>query len=245
MPIAPRPVIVLTREPEDNAQLHQALAQREIPVLEIPCLKICYLQPTPLPHPVDAVVFTSRHGVKGWMDTSTFQQPNRPLFAVIGTATAQALEFYGFRAEIVAEKPQGELLAQKVMTRLSPPARIAMVRGDLRAGAVDEILAARGFQLVSVPVYRNIMPEIPVITPCEVAAIFFASPSAAKRLFSVNPWMRSCATFCIGNTTASALLSLLSSQAPAPKVVGPKAEKWIEELYLAYKKHLHVRNRHQ
>jgi uroporphyrinogen-III synthase len=246
----PHPVIILTREPEDNAQLRKALTQRGIPVLEIPCLKVYYLQPPVLAHPVDVMVFTSRHGVKGWMEklnavgektanTSLLQPPNQPLFAAIGTATAQALEFYGFQAEIIAEKPQGEFLAQKIMARLSPPARIAMVQGDLRAGAVDEVLTARGFQLVSVPVYRNMVPKIPVITPCEVAAIFFASPSAAKRLLSANPWMCSCATFCIGNTTAVALLSLLSSHAPAPTVMGPRAEKWIEMLYLAYKKHLH------
>ncbi len=244
----PHPVIILTREPEDNAQLREALTQQGIPVLEIPCLKVYYLQPPVLPHPVEVVVFTSRHGVKGWVEgmktvgekaanANLLKSPNRPLFAAIGTATAQALGFYGFQAEIIAEKPQGEFLAQKIMARWSPPARIAMVQGDLRAGAIDEVLTARGFQLIAVPVYRNIVPKIPVITPCEVAAIFFASPSAAKRLLSVNPWMCSCATFCIGNTTAAALLPLLSSHAPAPTVMGPRAEKWIEMLYLAYKKH--------
>jgi uroporphyrinogen-III synthase len=126
----------------------------------------------------------------------------------VGEATAAALAEAGWTADLVADPPLGEELARLLQAKLEAGARIATVRGNLRAGRMDAILAEAGFELVPVEVYENAAPEVPGLEPFAVAAVFAASPSAARRLLAANPWMAGVDFVAIGPTTAAALEGL-------------------------------------
>jgi uroporphyrinogen-III synthase len=207
------PVVVLTRESQDNLELAKALLERGVLVREIPCISTRYITPKRLPEAqVDVVTFSSRRGVRGVLEGNLVErlipEENRPLVAAVGMATARELESAGIRVDLVADPPKGVELARIIMKEIEPPASIAVVRGDLRAGGMDAALEEAGFWIEPVIVYENPGPDIPRLEPSPVAAVFVASPSAARRLVDKNPWIKG-AHFCaIGSTTAAALEDL-------------------------------------
>ena len=229
------PVVVLTREREDNLPLALELASRGVPVLEIPCLATRYLDPAELPAAPAAVAFTSRRGVRGLLRLPLYARllsgEPAPLVCAVGGATADALSECGFPAGVVAEPPSGESLAEALAARLPNAARVALVRGNLRAGGMDEALERAGFVLLPVVVYENLAPDIPAMAACPVAAVFAASPSAGRRLLGANPWLRKASFVAIGATTEKALrgLGVLSV-----KTAGPDPRAWVKALCAAY-----------
>jgi uroporphyrinogen-III synthase len=229
------PVVVLTREREDNLPLARELASRGVPVLEIPCLATRYLEPAELHAVPAAVAFTSRRGVRGLLrlplHARLLSGEPVPLVCAVGSATADALLASGFPAGIVAEPPSGESLAEALAARLPNGARVALVRGNLRAGGMDEALERAGFVLLPVVVYENLAPDIPAMAPCPVAAVFAASPSAARRLLGANPWLRKASFVAIGATTEKALRDL---GVRSVETAGPDHVAWVKALCAAW-----------
>lgn len=212
MAVPAGPAVVLTREPEDNRELAAELARRGIPVREIPCLATRYHQPAEVPGRADAVVFTSRRGVKGLLllpgRIRLLSVSPPPLLCAVGKATAEAIQAGGLGVDIIADPPTGEVLAQALTARLPAGRRILLVRGNLRAGGLDEALERAGYEIVGVEVYENSAPDVPAVAPFPVAAVFAASPSAARRLLEANPWLRERPFVGIGPTTEKALREL-------------------------------------
>jgi uroporphyrinogen-III synthase len=232
------PVVVLTRESRDNLELAQALLKRGVLVREIPCISTRYVMPRRLPEAkIDVVTFSSRRGVRGMLELDLagrlIPEESRPLVAAVGKATAKELESAGIRVDLVADPPTGTVLAQRIMAEIEPPASVAAVRGDLRAGGMDAALEAAGFWVEPVIVYENVGPDIPRLEPSPVAAVFVASPSAARRLVDKNPWIKA-AHFCaIGPTTAAALSEL---GVGSIEDVGTNMDVQVEALYGAHRR---------
>ncbi len=234
MALPSSPAVVLTRQGEDNAELAAALRKRGVPVFEIPCLATRYCKPARLPERVDAVAFSSPRGVRGLVRAGLAEGLLRvdpvPLKGAVGRATADELRKAGFEVDLVADPPEGRVLAGLLIDALAPGARVATVRGNLRAGEMDELLVEAGMVLEPVEVYENIAPEIPRLEPFPVAAVFVASPSAGRRLLGANPWMRDCPFYTIGSTTASAHRDLGVS---AVERIGAGFDAWVEALCAA------------
>lgn len=232
------PVVVLTRESRDNLDLAKALLQRGVVVREIPCVSTRYIQPQRLPEArIDVVTFSSRRGVRGVVEQDLVNrlipEKDRPLVAAVGRATARELESAGIAVDLVADPPRGVVLAHEIMKEIEPPASVAAVRGDLRAGGMDEALEQAGFWVEPVIVYENVGPDIPRLEPSPVAAVFVASPSAARRLVDKNPWIKG-AHFCaIGPTTAAALRDL---GVGAVEEVGTQMDAQVEALCAAHRR---------
>jgi uroporphyrinogen III methyltransferase/synthase len=243
MAVSSGPVVVLTREAEDNQPLALELQVRGVPVLEIPCVATRFLVPGELPDRIAAVAFTSRRAVAGLLRLPQGRQfllgDPRPLLCAVGPATAAALAEAGFPADIVADPPRGEALAKALVGRLQGGLRIALARGNLRAGEMDEALESAGFTLMPLVVYENAEPRVPSVSPVPVAAVFVASPSAGKRLLEANPWLRGSPFVAIGPTTGSALraLGILRVQ-----TVAMDRTAWIDALCAAYESALRLRN---
>ncbi|MBI4862880.1 MAG: uroporphyrinogen-III synthase [Candidatus Riflebacteria bacterium] len=81
-------------------------------------------------------------------------------------------------------------------------------------------------------VYENVAPEIPRLAPFPVAAVFVASPSAARRLVAANPWVRQTRFLTIGPTTASAVRDL---GVGSVRAIGSTLTDWIEHLCAAHR----------
>ena len=241
------PAVVLTRQHEDNQELAAALTARGVVVREIPCLATRYLSPKePIIKNPDAVVFTSRHGVRGFFQQestgrhSQAAQPSggpllgvtqRALIAAVGKATAGELQSRGVSVDLIADPPEGAALANLLINALPLGSHLLMVRGNLRTYEIDSQLTNAGYQPEDLIVYENVDVPIAALQPFPVAAVFIASPSAAKRLLSANPWMRDARMFTIGKTTAQALRTLGDSNV---EEIGADPRQWLEVLFRAY-----------
>lgn len=236
MDMSARPAVVLTREHEDNLELGDKLRALGVHVREIPCLATKYVDPVAYPHGrADALVFTSKHGVRGWRrlisPDSLPQGFSWELLAAVGPVTADELIVAGMQAQLVADPPEGRVLGRMLVDRLASGSRIVVVCGNLRAGGLDSILEKAGFKLEYVRVYENQEPKIPILRPFPVVAVYVASPSAVKRLVENNPWFKDTLFCSIGPTTTVALAELGVSKI---QQVGLGNDKAAEALYRAY-----------
>lgn len=230
------PAVVLTREPADNRALHQALSARGVPVREIPCLATRFVRPERLPKDQPAAVtFSSRRAVRACEQLAITTEIVRPgsgtLVAAVGPATAKELAAAGVAVDLVADPPTGAELGSLLIARLAPGSQVVVVRGDLRAGAMDAALSRAGMRLEPLVVYRNVDPDVPACEPFRVAAVFIASPSAARRLLEKNSWMKKYNFLAIGPTTASELAGLGVERIETAEA---SFDGWLESLHRAY-----------
>ena len=225
-----RPSVVLTRDPADSRALCEALVRRGVPVVEIPCVSGRLVDPAeaevaalPAAEVTGAVAFTSRRGAEGWARWPGRIAAAGVPVAAIGDSTARALEEAGIRPSMVADPPTGAALAVLLASRLAPPGNVILPGGDLRAGGLEEGLAAAGIAFFHLTVYVNEEPPITPLDPFPVAAIFVASPSAARRLVSAMPWMLGERFLAIGETTAAAIRDLGAARV---EVAGRDLASW-------------------
>jgi uroporphyrinogen-III synthase len=217
MPQPSGPAVVLTREADDNRELTAALQQRGVPVREIPCLATRYVEPASTSADADALAFGSRRGVRGFvraLSRSLGKGPSDgaarggPMIGAVGGATAAELRKHGIAADVVADPPEGRVLARLLDAALPRGARVIVVRGNLGTAHLESDLAEAGHRVQAAVVYENVAPEIPEMDPFPVAAVFVASPSAARRLIHALPWMADERFCAIGPTTGQALEGL-------------------------------------
>ncbi|HUU02123.1 MAG TPA: uroporphyrinogen-III synthase [Myxococcota bacterium] len=236
MALSPGPAVVLTREPEDNRRLKEALAARGVPVREIPCLATRFIRPDRLPsEPPAAVTFSSRRGVRACRRLDLLNElipaELNVIVGAVGPATASELAAAGITVDLLAEPPEGRELARLLVAKLTSGSRVTLVGGNLRAGGMDTILAQAGMNLEPVIVYENIEPDVPACQPFRVAGVFVASPSAARRLLEKNPWMNKNRFFTIGSTTSR---QLAERGIESIDVLGAGFDNWLEALHQAY-----------
>jgi len=227
------PAVVLTREHDDNRELAQALAARGVPVVEVPCLATRLVAPGALPAgPFAAVTFTSRRGVRGALLHAALgqhlQAAGRPLVAAVGDATAAALREADIAVDLVAEPPEGSVLAQLLLARLASASSVLLIRGNIQRGELAQALREAGHSVVELTTYQNYSPEIPLLDAFPVAAVFVASPSAVRRLVEKNPWLVNQPFCAIGPTTAEA-----ARQSGARRVfeIGAEPAGWADALF--------------
>jgi uroporphyrinogen-III synthase len=207
-------------------------------VREIPCIETRWLLPESVPEPGQAVTFSSRRGVEGMIRSGLTDRLVRPaeaeapLVAAVGGATAAALRTGGIEPELVADPPRGDVLGQLLLKRLVPGSRVVAVRGNLRVGHMEALLEESGHRVVPVVVYENVEPEIPGYEPFDVAAVFVASPSAARRLIRANPWIAERPFYAVGPTTGAAVRGLGVRES---REAGTDFDGWVEALAEAWR----------
>ncbi len=192
------PIVILTRDPYDNAPLLKRLGELDIEAIEYPCIKTHLLPYGESSHleegkklkDFQAVVFTSKRGVAGM--TSAYKELSKSgqLIAVVGENTADAVRrLIGREPAIIADPPNAENLAHRLVPVLDPSKPVLHVRGDKSTGSLDAILTANGFPLTELVVYKNPPPLLEPLDPelMKRGIIFFASPSAARYFFRYNP----------------------------------------------------------
>ena len=237
MAVPKSPAVVLTRQAKDNQKLAQALAEKHVPVVQIPCIETRLVKPVQaLPSEIDALIFTSRHGVAGFLALHQARQildsTPQPKVAAVGQATQHALCAAGIRVDYIPQESNGLALADVLRQRLPAGSRLGWLHGNLRASAWHQDLQQSGFTVFSIQVYENREPNIPQHLPFRVAAVFCASPSAGKRLLAKNPWLMHAPFYCIGHTTQQALLALGVTQVT---LMGVGLSNWTQALCAAHK----------
>lgn len=228
------PCILLTRAEEDNAPVAQALRDRGVVVRALPCTAVRLVCPPAAPGHYDAVAFTSRWGVRGFVAAGlrVAALAEGTLVAVVGSATAEEAERHGIRVDLVADPQTGEALAVALEERLPAGAEVLVPGGTLPGGGLLSALCASGRPADALVVYENLVPDLPRLAPFPVAAVFVAAPSAAARLLAALPWLVASPFLAIGPTTLARLGDLGVHDA---RQIGTALDVQVETLEAAWR----------
>jgi uroporphyrinogen III methyltransferase/synthase len=163
--------VMVTRSRDQASRLVEALTVAGARCLEAPTIEI--MPPADFA-PLDAalqhltrydwVIFTSANGVNAFMDRLfhmglDVRALGRAKIAVIGPATADALQKYGLKADVVPKTFQAEGLLEVLSPRLLGGARILLARAEQARDVLPEGLVQLGMAVDVVPVYRAVPPR--------------------------------------------------------------------------------------
>jgi uroporphyrinogen-III synthase len=144
----------------------------------------------------DWLLFTSANAVEAFARRARDVEAEARI-AVIGEATARAVEAAGMRADVVAEQAVAESLAEALMAYVRradrEPARMLLVRAEEAREVLPETLRSAGADVTVAAAYRNVVPEGSVAAVRGLfarvedapAAITFTSSSSARNLLAL------------------------------------------------------------
>ena len=191
------PIVILTREHEDNLPLRDRLAALGIETLEYPCIAtriIPYAGGRLGERDLEdfkVIAFASKRGVVGMRLVADRLKYSGALLAAVGESTASALnDLVGRKADLIAEPQTGEGLARAIIARLPSPVPILYVQGNKGTGEFKKLLAKKNFEVYDLVVYENYFPQMVPLEIDRPALAVFASPSAAEAFSCQNPMSR-------------------------------------------------------
>ena len=220
------PVVILTRSVEDNQTLKRQLESKGIPVMVYPCVQIDLIpfQGHRLPsgktlNEFSAIAFTSKRGVAGMAQVEQQLKTFSGIFAAVGAITAGDLEkLTGKKPDVIPLIQTGEALGHALATYLTDRVKTVGMRipdtglsvlhptGNLVSPVFHDILRQAGISVETLTVYTHNPPAISNIQIPDQAMVVFASPSAVRNFFTLNPAAPvGMTSVAIGPVTAAAL----------------------------------------
>lgn len=161
----------------------------------------------------DAIVFSSRHGVRGFRRALERQGGDaRSLaharIAAVGPVTARELEAWGVRADLVPTPARADTLVDTLLAQAPRVWRVLFPCGTLALDTIPDGLSAHGVVVDRLVVYdtRTVSPDVHTRAQIErgVDAVVFASPSAVRAFGDARIDIGDATVVCIGPTTAAA-----------------------------------------
>jgi uroporphyrinogen III methyltransferase/synthase len=196
--------VVITRAREQASALRERLEHLGAEVIELPTIAI---EPVAFTLPaIDEyawIVFTSANGVDRFFDAGLAPMglDTRAMascrVAAIGPGTAAALARRGLRPDLVPERFVAESLlaafpapAPAPAAGAVPPARVLIPRAEVARDALPEGLAALGYQVDVLAVYRTVTAapdpdDVARVARGEVDAITFTSSSTVRNFAAI------------------------------------------------------------
>jgi uroporphyrinogen III methyltransferase/synthase len=247
--------IVITRSASQSSSLHHILTEWGAECICLPAIQI--EEPPDHYEALDRelerigsyqwIVFTSQNGVdhvfrrlfaRG-MDTRALGHAK---IAAIGTATAEALQKYGIRADLVPHSFCAEGLADAIGQRLNRGEKILIPRAAVARPVLKERLSQLGGQVTEVPAYMTCLceksrqPLQRLLTEHRPHIITFTSSSTVKNLLRLidgrKELLEGIQLAAIGPITAATMrkLGLTPALVAHPYTVQGLAEKIREEV---------------
>ncbi len=141
------------------------------------------------------LIFTSANGVRGlferlWQTGRDVRALSGAKLAVIGEATADALQQYGLRPDVVPDSFRAEELARVLRPHVAGR-RVLWVRSTRARDVLPKELQAAGAQLEQCIVYQNVdrqqlsPEELSLIENGQLDWVGLSSPSIARSLFNL------------------------------------------------------------
>lgn len=207
--------VVVTRPRDASHELSQRLSAMGAEVITAPLIRIRRCEPRERAWAerlaeFDWIVFTSRHGVRGFrtalesvgLDARAFAGAR---IAAVGPTTARELAHWGLRADLVPHEHRGEALTEALLHVDPPPRRALFPCGTLALETVPQRLRAAGVDVERLRVYETLLEPAPASLSAElergVDAVLFASASAVRAFHAGGAELRGAAAVCIGPTT--------------------------------------------
>lgn len=240
---------LVTKTGSDPSRLTKLLKREGILTRELQLGEICLRQDVFTADELKNVhylVFTSRHGVRGFMcQIRKMGLDIRRLFgiqiAAVGGKTADTLNRYGIVADIVPEIPGEKNLAAVLKEQISKDDILWHVKGTMGGESLREVLS-KNCNYEEKIIYENIetkVSEIPDIDRCN--GISFTSASAARRFFQQADagktvfWKENMPLFSIGSSTTKELRLMggqdirQAQEATYESMVRKIKESWLTE----------------
>lgn len=179
------------------------------------------------------IVFTSANGVRHFFKEATMKKTDfAPRIAVIGPATAHAVEQSGLKVSFISSPYLTERLA-KELPRVERK-RILLVRAEGADARMKSILTERGASVDEVHPYR-VMINRPSSLLEDYDAVLFTSPSTVSSFIEIAGGSRAKSlgriVCCIGPVTAKAVeargfrVDVVAKEHSAQGLVGALVEK--------------------
>ncbi len=239
--------VMMTRAKEQAAELASLLAAYGAEPVEAPTI---HIGPPADWTPVDRaiasidayqwVIFTSVNGVAQFMTRlRTIGFDARCLagrtICCIGPRTAQELEKFGVRADMIPEEYQAEGLLAALGGRSLNSTRVLIPRAEVARELLPDELRARGAQVDVIPVYRTVAPSGDVegwrqrLVNRDIHVVTFTSSSTVRNFVDMvggadaaKDLLKPVAVACIGPITAKTVeeygltVSILSRENTVP-----------------------------
>ena len=168
----------------------------------------CGIEPRPMgrePEQQGWLVFTSANGVGVFFGSRNPEDWKNRKFAVIGPATAAALEALGIRAAVCPGEYTGEALAQAIAHAAEPGEPVTLLRSSQGGSALPELLEAAGHPVTDIPLYDPV-PAGELGATDGLDYLTFASAGGVQQFFRrggvISPGVK---CVCIGKNTEEVL----------------------------------------
>ena len=203
--------IILTRPISDNDSLAHSLQQDGIQLISFPTIDIEYVKTEIIVEGFSHIVFTSQHGVHGFFENLKEQLHDNVKLCCIGKKTAQSLEYYCFKAQIVSGNETAEDFALELIKHVSPNDNILLPLGNL-AGTKIENHLSKICNVTRINVYNTVIPKsinqdvFMQIKALLFECVVFTSPSTFANFIQITklkPDNLQGKIACIGKTTAA------------------------------------------
>jgi uroporphyrinogen III methyltransferase / synthase len=218
--------IVVTRAREQASEFKTILAELGAYCIEFPTIQI---EPPPSWEPLDAavsrlptydwVIFTSVNGVKFFMERLRLagrdvRQLHGTRLAAIGPKTAEALEQYALRPDLVPGEYRAEAILEGLSGEELKGKRFLLPRAMVARDVVPETLRQWGAHVDVVPAYQTVLPRersaemAERLLSGEIDCLTFTSSSTVSNFFSlfekgsILPLLKDVYIACIGPITA-------------------------------------------
>jgi len=219
--------IVVTRAREQSSDFKSMLVELGAHCIEFPTIEI---QPPSSWEPLDTAIsrlstyqwtiFTSVNGVKFFMERLwaaglDARELKGVRLAAIGPKTAEALEKYGLRADLVPKEYRAESILEGLAGEDLKGQRFLMPRALVARDVLPDTLRGWGCTVDVVPAYETVLPKerssgmLSRFTDGEIDCLTFTSSSTVSNFFSlfqkdeILPLLQGRATIaCIGPITA-------------------------------------------
>lgn len=163
----------------------------------------------------DWLVFTSRHGVRGFRRAVEARGDVRSLgrvrIAAVGPTTVSELTAWGIRPDLVPSRARVDALTSALLEQFPKPRRVLFPAGTLARDAVVEALGAHDVVVDALLVYETQMLSLSPSTQRaiggELDAVLLASPSAARAFVAAAGTPAPTRLICLGEGTALPLLN--------------------------------------
>lgn len=148
----------------------------------------------------DLLVFTSKNAVKSIVKSTFFSDVKNVPTVCVGHQTKELLENFGFT--VLKAKNYAEELADFILEKFSGK-KITHFCGNIRRPLLREKLQENNFDFTELIVYETVLSPHKIDN--KVNGILFFSPSGIQSYLQKNAFHQEIC-FCIGNTTADALV---------------------------------------
>jgi len=168
--------------------------------LNLPVIKIKFLEFEVDLSKYDALVFTSKNGVEA-IDRVDKEWRDKEIYS-IGSGTTKAIKLKGAKATYTAKSSYGDDFAKEIKEKLQNK-KVLFLRAKVVTSKLNEILRKSGIDLEEMIVYETVCNDKKLQKPENGSVVIFSSPSTIECFFKKFSWDESYKAVVIGEKTAS------------------------------------------